>query len=403
MTNTDLLPTTRLHRTVKATGWVSFLTDFSSEIIYPLLPIFLTSVLGAGVAFVGVVEGIAESVASLLKLISGWLSDRLGRRRPLVVLGYVLSSIARPLVAAATAPWHVLALRTADRVGKGFRTAPRDALIADVTPPEIRGRAYGFQRAMDNAGAVAGPLAAFALLQGLKWDLRLTFAMAAIPAAASIVVVALWVHDAPDMKRSLNKSLPFSWSDWARLDRRLLAVLGIIGLFTLGNSSDAFLILRAKDLGVSTALVPILWVALHAVKSLTAMPGGILSDRVGRRRLILMGWTIYALVYAGFARAGATWHAWALFLVYGIYFGMTEGAEKALVSDLARPEERGAAFGLYAFLIGVMAFPSSALMGLIWQKFGVQVAFFWGGGLALLAGVLLSLVPLQRTNAAHAA
>ncbi|MBI3944734.1 MAG: MFS transporter [Armatimonadetes bacterium] len=388
-------PKTHLHATVKAAGWVSFLTDFSSEIIYPLLPIFLTSSLvGASVAFVGVVEGVAESTASLLKLVSGWLSDRMGRRRPLVVFGYTISSIARPLVAAATAPWHVLLLRTADRVGKGLRSAPRDALIADVTPPEIRGRAYGFQRAMDHAGAVAGPLVAFGLLQGLGWSLRLTFAMAAIPAAAAVLVVALWVRDAPGTEKGPRKRLPLSWRDWSRLDRRLLSVLGIVGLFTLGNSSDAFLILRARDLGVSTALIPILWVALHVVKSLTSTPAGSLSDRIGRRTLILGGWFIYAFVYAGFALAGAAWHAWALFLVYGTFFGLTEGAEKALVSDLARPEERGAAFGLYAFLIGIMALPSSALMGVIWQKVGVGAAFFWGGGVALLAAILLALVPL---------
>ena len=269
---------TRLHPTVIATGWVSFFTDLSSEMIYPLLPLFLRAPaamggLGASMAFVGFLEGLAETTASLLKLVSGWLSDRAGRRRPFVLFGYTLSSLSRPLVALTTGPWQVLLLRVSDRVGKGLRGAPRDALVADVTPAESRGRAVGYQRAMDHAGAVAGPLVAYVLLQGAGLGYRPIFALAAVPALLAVLAVVFYVRDAPSTRPRPARRPPLSLKEWSGLDRRLLATIAIIALFTLGNSSDAFLILRAQDLGVKPVLMPLLWGALHVVKSATSTPG----------------------------------------------------------------------------------------------------------------------------------
>ena len=379
----------RLPRTVIALGAVSLLTDLSSEMIYPLLPVFLSTVLGAGPLVIGAIEGAAESVAALLKLASGWWSDRLPRRKPLLVVGYGIASIVRPLIGLATGVGQVLAIRLADRVGKGIRGSPRDALIADAVDASQRGRAYGFHRAADHAGAVAGPLVAFALLSWFHMSLRTVFLLAAIPAAAAMIALIVGVKESRRDVTPRGKGPEFGRSG---LGKRFWAYLGVLLVFTLGNSTDALLILRANELGVTAALVPILWAALHVVKSLSSTPGGVLSDRFGRRPLIIGGWMVYGLVYLGFAAATATWHAWALFLVYGLYFGMTEGVEKALVADLVPAHVRGAAFGWYNLTIGLAAFPASLIFGGLWQVYGVEVAFCVGAGLALLASFGLYLV-----------
>lgn len=379
----------RLPRTVIALGAVSLLTDLSSEMIYPLLPVFLSSVLGAGPLAIGAIEGAAESVAALLKLASGWWSDRLPRRKPLVVAGYGLASIVRPLVGLATSVGQVLAIRLADRVGKGIRGAPRDALIADAVDPSERGRAYGFHRAADHAGAVAGPVLAYALLTWGKVSLRTVFLLAAIPAAAAMVTLILGVRES---RRPVTRDGRGPSLERQGLDRRFWAYLAVLLLFTLGNSTDALLILRANELGVSAALVPILWAVLHVVKSVSSTPGGILSDRWGRRPLIIGGWLVYAVVYLGFAYASSTWHAWGLFVVYGLYFGMTEGVEKALVADLVPAGVRGAAFGWYNLTIGLAALPASLIFGGLWQAFGADTAFITGASLALVAAAGLYLV-----------
>ena len=382
----------QLHPTVRAAGWVSLFTDLSSEIIYPLLPLFLVGPLGASVAFVGLIEGLAESVASLLKLVSGWWSDQLGKRRPLVVFGYGLSGLTRPLMALVAAPWQVLAIRLCDRVGKGLRGAPRDALIADVTAPEQRGRAFGYQRAMDHTGAVLGPLVAFGLLHGCHWRLSTVFAVAAVPSLLATVAVVGWVRDGEGGIAAKPGRVPLSMAAWRALDRRLVNLVLVIGLFTLGNSSDAFLLLRARDLGVGEAWIPILWVALHLVKAASSTPAGSLSDRIGRRRVILGGWLVYGLVYLGFGLAQVAWQAWALFAVYGLYFGLTEGVEKALVADLAGAEHKGTAFSLYTFVIGIAALPASLMMGALWSAVGPLAAFGLGALLAVLASVALMVV-----------
>lgn len=377
----------RIPRNVWALGTVSFLTDFSTEMIYPLLPLFLTRTLGASVAFVGLLEGIAESTASLLKLFSGWLADRVGRRKVLVVIGYGLSGIAKPLVALATAPWHVLLVRFSDRVGKGIRTAPRDALLADSVGPNDWGRAFGLQRTMDHAGAILGPLAGAALLAALGGAFRPVFALAAVPALLSVLVLLVLVREVPAAARSQQAPPRLSL---APFDARFRRYVAILFLFTLGNSSDAFLLLRAHQAGVPAAQVPLAWVALHVVKMAASLPAGILSDCIGRRALILSGWIIYAGVYLGLAVVASPWQVWVLFLIYGLYFGLTESAEKAFVADLVPAALRGTAYGVFNFAVGVGALPASLLMGLLWQRFGSAVAFAVGALLALVAALLFS-------------
>lgn len=377
----------RLGRNVLALSAVSFFTDVSSEMIYPLLPVFLTTVLGANASFIGAIEGAAETTAALLKLASGWWSDRVRRRKPLVVAGYGIATVMRPLVAIAGSAGQVLMIRMADRVGKGIRNAPRDALIADSVDPSIRGRAFGFHRAADHAGGVVGPLLGFAFLTFFFAPIRAVFWFAAIPGVLSFIVLCVFVREVPR---------PESTSSTAHMDltqpmgAHFWRVLGALFLFTLGNSTDAFLLLRAHQLGVPVALAPILWAALHVVKSASSTPGGALSDRIGRRPTLVMGWMLYAAVYVGFSRATTAWQAWGLFLVYGIYFGLTEGAERALMADLVPSERRGTAFGWYNLAIGLGALPASIMFGFVWDRAGAPVAFVMGATLALAAaGALL--------------
>ncbi len=368
-------------------GLVSFLTDFSSEMIYPLLPVFLTTVLGAGPAFLGVIEGVAESTASLLKLVSGIISDRVGDRKNLVLSGYGISSFARPLIAAATTPLAVLFIRFADRVGKGIRTSPRDALIADSVDKAHRGKAYGFHRSMDHAGAIVGPLAATFLLATAAVSLRTVFWLSAIPGVLAVLLIVFKVREVERKRVSSDGNflqvLPRG---------RLRTYIIILFIFTLGNSSDAFLLLKAGQLGVKPAVIPLLWAFFHVIKMSATMPFGMLSDKMGRRKIIVSGWVVYALTYLGFAFATSELHVWLLFAFYGLFFGLTEGVEKALLVDIAGPGERGVAFGWYNFAIGIGALPASLLFGLIWQGVGPVAAFAFGATLAMVAAVLLLLL-----------
>jgi MFS family permease len=375
------------HRNIFFLGLVSLFTDVSSEMIYPLLPVFLTSVLGVGTTFVGLVEGVAEATASFLKLLSGWISDRREKRKSLVVFGYTLSTLARPLVALATAGWHVLFIRFFDRIGKGIRTSPRDALIADSTQESEHGKAFGFQRALDHAGAVIGPLVAFLLLTFITQQYRTLFLLAYIPGIIALILLILGVQEKRSLKAALSsKAFQLNLTPF---DRRFKVFLLIIILFSLGNSSDAFLILKAKDAGVPITLLPILWVVLHLSKSLSATPGGMLSDRYGRRKMIIAGWTLYSAVYFGFASVQTSETIWVLFAIYGLFYGLTEGGERALVANLVQPHLRGTAFGFYHFCIGISTLPSSLMMGWLWETFSPEVAFSVGAILALLAAVLL--------------
>jgi MFS family permease len=376
-----------LGRNVIALSLVSLLTDVSSELIYPLLPIFLSTTLGASASFIGTIEGAAESVASLLKLGSGWWSDRTRHRKPLVVLGYVLATIARPLVAIAQSASHVLAIRLTDRIGKGIRTAPRDALISESVDPSIRGKAFGVHRSADHLGAVLGPLLAFLLLGMGGLPIRQVFWIAAIPGVLAVIVLVVGVKEIPrsaPAKAAPDLSLPLDTSFWK--------FLAVVLLFTLGNSTDAFLLLRATQLGVPIALIPILWAMLHFVKAASSGPGGAMSDRVGRKPMIVAGWLLYAAVYFGFGVANASWQIWVLFAIYGVFFGLTEGVEKALVSDLVPPARRGTAFGWYHLTIGLAALPASLLFGIIWDRAGAMSAFMVGGALALIASLAMTVL-----------
>jgi MFS family permease len=375
-----------LPRPVKTLGLVSLLTDASSEMIYPLLPSFLTGTLRAGPAFLGLVEGIAEAGASLLKIASGWLADRLPRRKPLVVAGYGLSSLVRPLVALATLPSHVLAVRVLDRVGKGVRSSPRDALLADVTPPDQRGRAFGFQRALDHAGAVIGPLLAFLLLLALH-DPRLVFALAAVPAALAMAALLFGVKEGAPAAPPLPAPATPGPSGALPRRRSFRLYLGVLAVFTLGNSSDAFLLLRAQEAGVALRWIPLLWAFHHVVKAAASTYGGELADRGGRRNAILAGWAVYALAYLGFAVMASPITVWLLFAFYGLYPALTEGGERALVADLAPVSERGRAFGLYHAVTGGMALPASLLTGVLWQARGAGAALLTGATLAFLAAL----------------
>ena len=390
----------RLPKNVYAISLVSLLNDTSSEIIYPLLSFFLRVTLGATPAAIGVIEGAAESVSSLLKLFAGYFSDKRGRRKGLVVFGYALASAARPLIGFSTDWYQVLLIRVTDRVGKGVRSAPRDAMIADAARPEERGLAFGFHRAMDHAGAVLGPLVGLLVLLLIARnvnapeasDYKWLFLFASIPALTSVLVAAFFVREMPREQRADASALEPPRFTLRGFDGNFKRFLAIVALFTLSNFSDMFLLLRAQQAGSGVAAILLLWAALHIVKVLSSLIGGDLSDRLGRKGLIVTGWTLRVTVYAGFAFADSVGVTWALFLVYGIYFGLAEGAEKALVADLVRPEQRGTAYGLYNLAFGITVLPASLLMGGVWNWRGPQTAFITSACIGALAVLLLLLL-----------
>ncbi len=373
----------RLPATVFALAFASLFNDIGTEMVFPLLPVFLVS-LGAGPTFLGLVEGIADATGALLKYFSGTWSDRMSGRKPLVLFGYSVTGLVRPLVAFATAPWHVLAVRVTDRVGKGVRGTPRDLMIASSVEAHETGRAFGFQNALDHAGAVAGPIIA-TLLLAMHLPFRTIFLIAAIPGVFAVICVAI-------IKEPVNpRSVAAARTDGPplKLPTRLKYLLAIFLLFALANSSDAFLLLRAKELGVPETWIPVLWGTLSVSKMVWSVFGGSWSDRVPRHRLVLIGWGIYAASYVLLGLANAPWHAWALFVFYGAFYGFTEPVEKALIRDLTPEAIRGRAFGLYNATLGLSAVPAGLLTGALWQNFGATTALWAGAGVALAAAALL--------------
>jgi len=402
----------KIPRAVWLFGWVSLATDAASEAIYSLLPFFLTQVLGATAVALGVVEGAAEAVNSALKILSGRLADRTSRKRRIVLFGYSVSSAVRPLIALATTWTQVFAVRVIDRVGKGVRGAPRDALLAMWATPATRGRVFGLQRGMDHLGAVVGPVLATLFLLAFPGQYRALFFWTIVPGA--IAVGLIFLLPAEDARVGpASDHLPISirsWSDPGQtsnrsgsdpgqtqtpsqvLPRRFHLFVAVLALFMLGNSSDAFLLLRLTDAAGSARFVPLMWAALHVVKASVSIAAGGWSDRVGRRTVIATGWIVYATVYAGFAVSRTLPALLAWFLLYGFYFGFAEGTEKALVADLAPAARRGTAFGIYTAVQGLGALAASVLFGAVWSKYGASPAFAMGSALALAATVLLFFV-----------
>lgn len=389
----------QLPRNVWAVGLTSFFMDISSEMVINILPLFLANVLGVQTGIIGLIEGVAEATASLLKLFSGWLSDRLGERKWLAVAGYGLSAVTKPFFYVANSWGLIAGVRWADRLGKGLRTAPRDALVADSVTTETRGLAFGFHRALDTAGAMVGLLIAAGavwLAQANSLSLsRSTFQTIVLislaPAFLAVLSLALGAQDVP--VRSRREAPRISLRS---MGRPFTVFLVIVSLFTLGNSADAFLVLRAQTLGVSVSGILMMLVVFNLVYALVSTPAGARSDRVDRRRLIIGGWLVYALIYLGFALARAGWQVWLLYVAYGLYYGMAYGTTNALVADLVPAHLRGTAYGTYHAVIGLLAFPSSLIAGILWEGagswpgFGPSAPFLFGGGLALLAALLMA-------------
>lgn len=376
-------------RTVWVLGFVSLLTDISSEMIHSVLPLFLVSVLGANVLTVGIIEGIAEATASVLKIFSGALSDYLGHRKGLAVFGYGLSTFVKPLFAVATSPSGVLIARFGDRIGKGIRVAPRDALVADSTTPEVRGAAYGLRQSLDTIGAFLGPLAAFTLMAASTNNFRLVFWLALIPGFLAVALLAVGVREPRANQTQVKRSNPLQWQTLRSLDQKYWILVAVALLFNLGNSSDAFLLLRAEQIGISAALIPLTLVVMNMAYSLSAYPIGILSDRVGRFRLLVGGFILYALVYLGFAFVQAPWQIWGLFALYGLHMGMSQGLLLALVANSIPANLRGTAFGFLNLAIGLALLPASLLAGGLWQTLGAEATFITGSLFALAAVLLL--------------
>jgi MFS family permease len=372
-------------------SWTSFFTDTASEAVYPIMPLYLTRTLGGTAMAIGVIEGAAEALNSVLKIASGRLSDRWRARKPFVIAGYGLSTLVRPMVALATSWVHVLAVRMTDRVGKGVRTAPRDAMLASWADPATRGYVFGLHRSMDHAGAIAGPLLASVFLWFFPEQFRTLFALTIVPGLIAVAMLVP-VPDAPSHRETARLE-PEATA--VPLGMRFSRYLAVLLVFSLGNSTDAFLLLRLSEVGVGAAWIPVAWAALHVVKAVVSPIGGHLSDRLSRRSIIAVGWLVYAAVYGGFALASRAAALIPLFLAYGVYYGLTEGVEKAVVADLAPAGRHGAAFGAYHAIIGIGALAASLVFAGVWKASGAPAAFALGGALALVSSVLLFALDLS--------
>ena len=373
-----------ISKNVFVLGLVSFFNDVASEMIYPLVPIFLTSVLGAPVAIVGLIEGIAESTASVLKVVSGWLSDKWRKRKPFVVAGYSFSAISKILLSLAFSWPFVLIARFVDRFGKGTRTSARDALITESSENSIRGRSFGFHRSLDTLGAVVGPLIALLAIHFLDNKFRLIFFLAFIPAFIGILLLLFFVKE---KKKEANSSPAFHFN-WRNLDPSFKIFLLISFIFALGNSSDAFLILRAQNLGLSVILVVLAYVLFNFTYAIFSIPAGIISDKIGPKKVLLGGFLLFSAVYLFFGLAHSSLFLWFLFPVYGIYMALTEGVGKAYISNLVLQEKSGTAFGVYQTAIGLCTFFASLIAGLLWTYIDVSAPFIFGSIIAVISAFL---------------
>jgi MFS family permease len=397
--NSSAAATTRrqaLPRNVKVVGLASLLNDTASEMVYPLLPQFLLNVLLGNIFYLGVIEGMADSVASLVKLWSGGQSDQAGERKRFIIFGYCVPALVRPLMSVIVVPWQLFGIRVVDRIGKGVRSAPRDALIADSTHSSIQGRAFGFHRAMDNFGAAIGPLLAAGFLWFWPGHLRMLFLVTALPGVLVVLFLLFGLRE--------NSVIPTPPSSGLRLtlkpfDRNFRMYLLALLVFTLGNSSDAFLLVRASELGLTAVMLPLLWCLCHIAKSSSNLYLGRAVDRFGSHRSLLLSWFSFAGIYLAFSLATRAWEVWAFFIGYGLVFGLIEPAEKALVAHLVGSERKGLAYGWYNFAVGAATLPSSLMFGAIYQVYGALAAFCWGAALALIATILLLRVPGSRSQA----
>jgi len=396
-------------KNVYVLGAVSLFNDFSSEMIYPLIPLFVKSVLGLGPAFLGILEGIAESTSSILKLFAGYFSDKIKKRKPFAVGGYAISNLLRPLI-GLTRSWGVLLfLRFSDRVGKGIRTSPRDAMIADYSPIERRGFAFGFQRGMDHTGAVLGSITASLLLYFFTIELKTIFLLSVIPGIIAVLLMIFGVRNIQKRdkievprkyvipnKTTIGKKEILKFSDFKKLGKQFSLYLVVLVIFTLGNSTDAFLLLRASELGFQITVIPLLWAILHISKALFCILGGYISDKIGRKAMILSGWFVYFLTYLGFAYFNEYYLIYLLFIIYGLYFGLTEGVEKALVADIVPKENIGTAFGFYNLSLGIATLPASVIFGLIWKTYSFRAAFLTGAIISIISAIMLVFLKLGK-------
>ncbi|HXE97378.1 MAG TPA: MFS transporter, partial [Dongiaceae bacterium] len=386
-----------LGKNVFFAGVVSFFMDISSEMIYPLMPLFLANVLGINKSMIGLIEGIAEATASMLKVFSGWLSDRLGQRRNLMIAGYAVSTLSRPVIALAGVWQQVLAARFIDRLGKGIRTAPRDAIIAESTESTHLARAFSFHRAMDTVGAVVGPAIAMLLLQLHSGNYQMVFWLSMVPGVMAVLTIILFIRDKKEARHTAAERprLTFRHFDW-----RMKFFVLITAIFALGNSSDAFLILRAEQVGIAPVMIPAVYLTFNLIYSLSAIPAGIAADRFGKKPLILLGFLLFAALYYGFAVAGTPASIWVLFSCYGLFMGLTEGIQKGFLATIIPPDFKATAFGVHATAVGMATLPASLIGGLLWDRVSPAATFYFGSATATVAAALFLILIAVEGKAA---
>lgn len=376
-------------------GITSFFTDTTTKMVYSIMPLFLMS-LGASKTELSLIEGIAESTASVLKAISGWWSDKIGKNKPFMVVGYAFTAFLCPLFSIVTSPFQVLIIRFSERVGKGIRTAPRDSLVAGSSEEGKKGKSFGFHKAMDNSGAIVGPLFAFAVLAAFPGDYRKVLLLSAIPGTLGLFTIISFIREAKKSKSDLPGKIAFK-----DFPARYYMFLAIAFVFTLGNSTDALLLVKASDIGIKAAFIPLVYLVFNSVSVIFAVPAGMISDKFGRERLIIFGYLLYSIIYFGFGRTSDKVAVILLFALYGLYSAATDGVQKALVSDLIDKNKKGTGLGIYNSLIGVTLFPASFIAGVLYDKINNRVPFYFGSAMALIASILMFGFYLKRAKSVH--